>query len=140
MPKTITQSVEFENTTPQTLYELYMNAGKHAIATAAPAEITENEGDKFSLHGGYITGKNLQLVRNKLIVQSWRPQGWGDEDVDSTLIIYLKQNNKGTTLYMTHVNVPEQHLESVTKGWNSHYWEPWKKYLEGNPIARPPEM
>ena len=40
MSKTIVQDVLFKNTTPKDLYEIYMDADKHTIATGAPAEIS----------------------------------------------------------------------------------------------------
>ena len=58
MAKTIVQKVLFKNTTPQVLYNLYMNAKKHTDATGVPAKISDKEGAKYSAHDGYITGKN----------------------------------------------------------------------------------
>jgi len=140
MPRTILQWVEFKNTKPQALYNLYMNAKKHSIATGALAVISVNEGENYSTHGGYIGGKNLQLIKNKLIVQTWRAQGWNKKDADSTLIIYLESKGNDTILHMTHANIPDEHVESITKGWFNHYWDPWKKYLSGDPIAKAPGM
>jgi activator of HSP90 ATPase len=140
MAKTIVQKVVFKNTTPKALYELYTNAKKHTTATAAPAKITAKEGAKFSTHGGYITGRNLHLVSDRLIVQSWRTKEWDKDDIDSTFVIHLEAKGKNVVLYATHANVPDKHAESLTKGWNSHYWEPWKQYLAGTPITKYPEM
>ena len=70
MTKTLLQKITFKNTKPNTLYELYMDSKKHSIATGAPAKISTKVGGKFSAHGGYISGKNLQLVMDKQIIQS----------------------------------------------------------------------
>ena len=69
MTKTLLQKILFKNTTPKALYDLYMDSKKHSIATGAPAKLSDKVGGKYSVHGGYITGKNLQLVKNKLIIQ-----------------------------------------------------------------------
>ena len=140
MVKNIYQKIVFKNTTPKALYDLYMDSKKHSIATGAPAELSTEEGGNYSVHGGYITGKNLQLVKDKLIVQTWRAQGWDKDDADSTFIILLEPNGEDVVLYATHANVPDKHAESVDKGWHNHYWEPWKKYLAGKPIEKSPEM
>ena len=140
MSKTIVQKVVFKNTTPNALYELYMNAKKHTVATGAPAKITAKEGSKYSAHGGYITGKNLQLVKDKLIVQSWRTLEWDKKDVDSTFIINLESKGKDVVLHAIHANVPNAHADSINDGWHKHYWEPWKQYLAGKPIEKYPEM
>jgi len=134
MSHTITQKIVFRNAKPKDLYDLYMNAKKHSIATGAPAKISAKPGSSYTTHGGYISGKNLQLVKDKLIVQSWRAQSWDKTDPDSTFVIVLEPKGKNTVLYAIHSNVPEKHAESVNKGWHQHYWEPWKKYLTGKPI------
>jgi activator of HSP90 ATPase len=140
MSKTITQKIIFRNTAPKDLYELYMNAKKHSAATGAPARINAKEGTKYSAHGGYIHGKNLQLVKDQLIVQSWRAESWDKTDGDSTFIIKLEPKGKDTVLYAIHANLPDKHAESVNKGWHQHYWEPWKKWLAGKPIAESIKM
>jgi activator of HSP90 ATPase len=140
MSTTIVQKVLFKNTTTKDLYDLYMNAKKHSATTLAPAKITDKEGAAFSAHGGYISGKNLRLVKNKLIVQTWRAQSWSKEDADSVFIIHLEQKGKDVVLHATHANVPDQHEESLSKGWHNHYWKPWKKFLSGKLMKKYPQM
>ena len=136
MSKTIIQDVVFKNTTPQALYELYMDAEKHSVATGASAKISAKDGSEYSAHGGYITGKNLQVIKNKLIVQSWRTQSWSTDDVDSTFIIYLEPQGSDTLLHAIHANLPDGAAESINSGWHKMYWEPWRLYLAGTPIAK----
>src|SRR5215471_2742804 len=128
MVKNIIREVIFQNTSAQVLYDLYMNAEKHSLISGSPVTITEKEGDAFSAHQGYITGKNLQLVKGRLIVQSWRAQSWNADEVDSTFIVYLEPKGNDVLLRMNHANVPEEHTDSVDKGWFAHYWNPWKQY------------
>ena len=137
MTKTITQKIVFKNTTANTLYELYMNAKQHSMVTGAPAEISAQEGSKYSTHGGYINGRNLQLVKDRLIVQTWRTQGWEESDIDSTFIIYLEPKGKDVVLQAVHANLPEKHYKSVEKGWQDHYWNLWKQHLAGEPLVFP---
>src|SRR6266446_9413065 len=37
-----------------------------------PAEISREVGGAFTLFGGYITGRHIELVPNQRIVQAWR--------------------------------------------------------------------
>lgn len=129
MTKTIIQKVVYKNTTIKDLYELYMDAKKHSLATGGPVKISSKEGAKYTVYDGYITGKNLQLIKNKLIVQTWRASDWVKEDIDSTLILLFEQQGKDASVYMTHANVPERQFESIKKGWDTYYWKPWKKIL-----------
>ena len=140
MAKTIYQKILFKNTNPKALYDLYMDSKKHSVATGAIAKVDPKEGGKYSAHGGYITGKHLQLVKNKLIVQTWRALGWNKNDADSIFIILLEPKGNDVVLYATHANLPDEAVASVSKGWHNHYWKPWKKYLRGKPIAKSPEM
>src|SRR5215468_2411618 len=41
-----------------------------------PAEIRRELGGAFSLFGGYITGRELELVPGRRIVQAWRVASW----------------------------------------------------------------
>src|ERR1035438_2895596 len=140
MPKTIVQKIVFKNTTAKALYDLYMNAKKHSKVTLAPAQISNKIGEKYSAHGGYISGENIYLIKDKLIVQSWRTKEWDEKDVDSTFIIELEPKGKNVVLHMVHANLPDKHTDSITKGWHSHYWEPWKMFLAGKPMEKYPDM
>ena len=134
---TIIQKVLFKNTTKESLYELYMNAGKHSMIIDGPVVISEKVGDSFNAFGGYITGKNLHLVKNQLIVQSWRGSDWNTKDPDSVFLISLEQKGKDVLLNMIHANVPDDKQKDLDKGWSDHYWNPWKQYIAGETITRP---
>ena len=140
MPKTIVQKIVFKNTTPKALYDLYMNAKKHSKVTLAPAKISNKTGEKYSAHGGYITGENILLIKDKLIVQSWRTQEWDANDVDSTFIIELEPKGKNVILHMVHANLPDKYADSINSGWHKHYWEPRKNFLAGKPMEKYQEM
>ena len=131
MPKTIVQKVVFKGTEPKDLYSLYLNARKHTKATGAPAEITNKEGAGFSAHGGHITGQNLKIVKDSLIVQSWRGLDWDKTDADSIFTLHFEPKGKNTTVHMVHANIPDKHADGIEKGWFKFYWEPWKAYLAG---------
>jgi activator of HSP90 ATPase len=114
-----------------------MDSKKHTAATGAPAKISTKEGGKYSAHSGYMTGKNLQLIKDRLIVQSWRASDWRKDTVDSTFIINLELKGKDTVLHCIHANVPDEQAKDLDEGWHTYYWEPWKNYLAGKPIVAP---
>jgi activator of HSP90 ATPase len=137
MAKTISHKVVYKKTTPKALYDLYMNAKKHSMIAGSPVKVSAKEGASFSAHGDYITGTNLKLIKDKLIVQSWRAMSWDKTDPDSIFIIMLEPKGKDVLLHAIHANLPDGHAESVDKGWYGHYWNPWKQFLAGKPITRP---
>ena len=140
MAKNIVQKIVFKNTAPKTLYDLYMTSKKHSIATGAPAVMSASAGGRYSAHGGYITGENICLVKDRLIIQTRRTQEWDKSEPDSTFTIVLEPKGKNTTLLAIHSNLPDKFTDSIDKGWHQHYWEPWKKFLAGKPIAKSPSM
>ena len=131
MSKTIVQKIIFKKASVAILYNLYMNSRQHAAATQADANISPIEGGRYSAHDKYITGNNLRLVKNKLIVQSWRASNWGKDIADSIFIIALEQKGNDVIVVATHANVPDDEFDDLKKGWKEFYWEPWKKYLAG---------
>ena len=133
---TIIQKVIFKNTTRETLYELYMSSKKHSLITDGPVEISEKVGSSFDIFAGYITGKNLQLIKNQLIVQSWRGSDWDAKDFDSVFVLALEQRGNNVMLNMIHANVPDDKEKDLDKGWHDFYWNPWKQHLAGKTITR----
>ncbi len=129
MTPAIQQSVEFD-ATPETLYEMYMDSKQHSDATGAPAKVSRRVGGAFTAFGGQLEGKNLLLVPNRMIVQTWRSTGWKTADPDSVLVIQFSKTKNGSRVDLVHVNVPEHDHQGVTGGWRHYYWEPWRVYLE----------
>ena len=136
MPKTIVQKVLFKNTTSKTLYNLYMDSKLHSLVTGGPAKISEKEGSSFSAHGDYIKGKNLCLVKDKVIVQTWRGLGWDKSAVDSIFSIHFEQKGKDVVLHVVHAYLPDNVAASIDKGWHEHYWNHWKQYLAGEKLTK----
>ena len=75
MSNTIRQEIEFK-TNPQRVYDALLDAKQFSAFTGAPAEIDRRVGGAFSCFGGIITGRNIELVPNKPIVQAWRVKIW----------------------------------------------------------------
>jgi activator of HSP90 ATPase len=122
----------FHNVTPADLYELFMDSDKHSAATGAPAGINRKVGGKWSAFSGMICGKNLALLPNQMIVQTWRSTAWKAADPDSVLVVrFEKCASGGATVHLAHVGVPQYDHKGVTQGWIKYYWEPWRKYLKG---------
>ncbi|MEK6783342.1 MAG: SRPBCC domain-containing protein [Bacteroidota bacterium] len=131
MAKTLTQRIVFKNAKSETLYDMFLNSKHHsAITGGGTTKISAKEGATFSVYDDYITGRNLQLVKGKLIVQAWSASDWASGELDSTFILLFEQKGKNTIITMTHANVPDKHSDGIKKGWTDFYWKPWKKYLE----------
>lgn len=129
MLTTVTDHIVFENVDPSVLFNLYTNAGKHREFSGAPVTISEKAGEAFNAYGGFCFGKNLHIEKDKLIVQSWKAQGWR-EDIDPSLVsIRLVKENNDTHLFLTHADIPADKADMMLKGWEEWYWNPMRKYL-----------
>ena len=120
----------FQTATPAQLYGLFMDSTKHSAATGARAKISRKVGGKWTAFAGALSGKNLLLIPNRTIVQTWRSTGFKKRDPDSILVVsFEKVPGGGAKVELFHVGVPEHDHKGVTEGWPKYYWGPRKKYL-----------
>lgn len=120
----------YPTATPALLYSFFMNSAKHTATTGMPAKISNKVGGKWAAFGGMILGKNLVLIPNRRIVQTWRSSEWKTADPDSILVVnFEKSPGGGAQVELDHVGVPEYDHDGVTQGWVKFYWDPWKEYL-----------
>ena len=95
---------------------------------AKPAEISREEGGTFSLFGGYIVGRQLELAPNQRIVEAWREKTWAP-GIFSIVRFELKEQGTGTKLIFDHTGFPAGAGEHLAVGWKSNYWDPLEKLL-----------
>ena len=93
-----------------------------------PAEISREAGGAFSLFGGYITGRHVELVPNERIVQAWRTGSW-PPGVYSIAKFELVEQASGTKIVFDHTGFPKGDAEHLALGWKGNYWEPLEKFL-----------
>jgi uncharacterized protein YndB with AHSA1/START domain len=93
-----------------------------------PTEISREVGGAFSLYGGHILGRHVELVPNERIVQAWRAAVW-DPGVYSIAKFELAEQGSGTKLIFDHAGFPEGQGQHLADGWRGNYWEPLEKYL-----------
>ncbi|MFC0272974.1 SRPBCC domain-containing protein [Metabacillus herbersteinensis] len=129
MTFTIKQEKLFKET-PQKIYQALIDSAQFSQVTGgAPTEISSESGGAFSLFGGMIYGRNIELISNVRMVQAWRAGNW-EEGVYSIVKIELKEKGEETLLELTHTGFPEGQGEHLSTGWEENYWGPLKKYLE----------
>jgi activator of HSP90 ATPase len=91
-------------------------------------EIVGAPGGEFSLFGGYITGRNIELVPSERVVQAWRAQSWG-VGIYSVARFELVEQGAGTKIIFDHTGFPVGQAEHLAQGWRANYWEPIAKVL-----------
>jgi activator of HSP90 ATPase len=125
--KTLHQTISF-NATTHDVYEALMDSKKHTEFTGAKAVISRNVGGKFTAFDDWASGTNVELVKDKKIVQTWRGADW-PEDHYSTITFSLKQKGKETMLDFTQTEIPEELYDDVKQGWVDWYWNKLKAYV-----------
>jgi uncharacterized protein YndB with AHSA1/START domain len=103
-------------------------ATKSFGAGGKPTEISGEEGGRFALFGGYITGRHIELLPNERIVQAWRTGRW-PQGVYSIVKFELVEQGGGTKIVFDHTGFPKGEAESLASGWKAHYWDPLQKFL-----------
>jgi activator of HSP90 ATPase len=113
---------------PSRVYKALVDLKQFAEWTGAPASGDSNEGSAFSAFGGHITGRHLELVPDKRVVQAWRAKTW-PEGVHSIVRFELHADGKGTKLVFDHEGFPENEKDHLASGWRSMYWDKIAKYV-----------
>jgi activator of HSP90 ATPase len=103
-----------------------MQAGR-SLGTS-PTAISREPGGTFSIFGGHIIGRQIELIPNDRIVQAWRVVDW-DPGVYSIAKFQLIQQGTGTKLTFDHTGFPRGQAEHLAEGWKSHYWDSLEKFL-----------
>jgi activator of HSP90 ATPase len=96
--------------------------------TASPTEIANAPGGAFSFFGGYVSGRNIDLVPNERIIQAWRAGSW-PPGIYSIAKFDLVEQGSDTKLVFDHTGFPKGQGEHLVEGWKTNYWQPLSKFL-----------
>jgi uncharacterized protein YndB with AHSA1/START domain len=99
---------------------------------AGPDVIMEmDEGGEFSLWGGDIHGKNLEIEPGLRLVQEWYT---GSSKVPTEVTITVEADEQdeeeGTKLTIIQADVADEDVEELDRGWDEFYAGPLKEYCE----------
>lgn len=112
---------------PEDVYTALTNPFTIELWSGETAQMTENIDDEFSLWGGDIIGKNIELVKNKKLVQQWY---FGENGPDSIVTIKLWPKKTQTSVELLHTNIPDEAYENIVDGWKDAYFGAIKSLLE----------
>jgi activator of HSP90 ATPase len=113
---------------PVRVYEALVHGKSFAEMTGAPAMGEGTEGAAFSAFGGHITGRHVELVAGKRVVQAWRAKTW-PEGTYSIVRFELHADGRGTKLVFDHEGFPADMKDHLAQGWQANYWDKLAKYL-----------
>jgi activator of HSP90 ATPase len=108
--------------------ELLGAATKSRNVTTKPAAISGEAGGAFTLFGGYVVGRQIELIPNQRIVQVWRAMSWPEGAYSIARFEFAAQGGE-TRLIFDHTRFPAGNGEHLATGWEINYWQPMQKYL-----------
>ena len=112
---------------PEEVFAALTNPFQIGLWSGYPADMKAEAGYVFSLWEGYITGVNLEVVPDRLLVQEWF---FGERAEQSVVRISLKKEKDRTVVELTHTHIPEEVYEEITEGWQDYYLGSIKLMLE----------
>jgi len=107
---------------PARIYQALVDSKRFGELTGAPASGDSIEGASFSVFGGHITGRHVELVPGKRVVQAWRAKTWPD-GLYSIARFELLAEGTGTKLVFDHSGFPADMKDHLVNGWQSNYWD-----------------
>jgi len=93
-----------------------------------PTEISGQVGGAFTLFGGHIVGRHVELAPYERIIQAWRVVDW-NPGVYSIVKFELAEHASGAKIIFDHAGFPVGKAQHLAEGWKANYWEPLQKYL-----------
>lgn len=103
---------------PEEVYLALTKETSIKLWTGAEVEFEEFPETEFSFWDGDITGKNIEFVYGKQIVQQWY---FGEENEPSIVTIKLHEDKKGTSLEFKQTNIPDEDYKDFTEGIQEYF-------------------
>lgn len=106
------------NAEPSDIYSALTNPFTIELWSGYPAVMSDEPGSEFSMWEGDITGKNLEFVQDKKVVQEWF---FGDQTEKSVVTIDIKPDGENSLVTVEHTNIPDDDFAEIAEGWREYY-------------------
>jgi activator of HSP90 ATPase len=106
------------NAEPSDVYSALTNPYTIELWTGYPAIMSEVPDSEFSLWDGDITGKNLEFIQDKKVVQEWY---FGDQPEKSNVTITIHPDKGESAVTVEHTNIPDEDFTDIAEGWREYY-------------------
>jgi activator of HSP90 ATPase len=106
------------NAEPSDVYSAITNPYTIELWSGYPAEMSTEPGSEFSLWEGDITGKNIEFIQDKKLVQEWY---FGEQPEKSIVTISIFPDKDNSSVTVEHTNIPDEEFDSIAEGWRDYY-------------------
>jgi activator of HSP90 ATPase len=107
------------NAEPADVYSALTNPYTIELWTGYPAIMSTEPGSEFSMWEGDITGKNIEFIQDKKVVQEW---DFGDNPEKSVVVITIQKDREDSMVTVEHSNIPDEDFEDIAEGWREYYF------------------
>jgi activator of HSP90 ATPase len=106
------------NAEPSDVYSAITNPYTIELWSGYPALMSTEPGSEFSLWEGDITGRNIEFVQDKKIIQEWY---FGDQQEKSIVTITIASDRENSVVTVEHSNIPDEDFNDIAEGWREYY-------------------
>ena len=106
------------NAEPSDVYSALTNPFTIEIWSGYPAIMSEEPGSEFSLWEGDITGRNLEFIKDRKIVQEWY---FGEQTDKSIVTISIQSDKEDSQVTVEHTNISDKDFADIAEGWREYY-------------------
>lgn len=106
------------NAEPADIYSALTNPYTIELWSGYPAVMSEEPGSEFSLWEGDITGRNLEFIKDRKVVQEWY---FGDQEEKSIVTISIFPDKDNSSVTVDHTNIPDDDFADIAEGWREYY-------------------
>jgi len=106
------------NAEPADVYSALTNPFTIELWSGYPAIMSEEPGSEFSLWEGDITGRNIEFIRDKKIVQEWY---FGEQEEKSIVTVSITADGENSLVTVEQTNIPDEDFSGIAEGWREYY-------------------
>ena len=117
------------NAEPSDIYSAITNPYTIELWSCYPAQMSTEPGSEFSLWEGDISGRNLEFIQDKKIVQEWY---FGEQSEKSIVTITISPDRENSLITIEHTNIPDEEFESIAEGWREFYFDAISNFFHPN--------
>jgi activator of HSP90 ATPase len=114
---------------PSDVYAALTNPVTIELWSGYPAQMSTEPGTEFSLWSGDITGRNIEFIQDRKVVQEWY---FGDQEEQSVVIISIIPRGNKSDVIVEHSNIPDEEFENIAEGWREYYMGAINRFFNPN--------
>lgn len=116
-------------TSPNRVYEAWLDERQHTAFTGARASVAPWVGGRHTCLDGFAAGTLVRFDTGRSILMTWRASDFPAQAPDSTVEVLFEPIAGGVKLTVVHSGIPAGLGGKYKELWRDHYLDPLKKVL-----------